>query len=528
MTRQLAPERYRNPVLDADWPDPDVVRVGADYYLVASSFNRAPGLPILHSRDLVSWEVVARALPQVPPVEHYRIPRHGSGVWAPSIRHHDGLFQLVYPDPDHGIFVLTAEDPRGPWSEPRLLIAGTGLIDPCPLWDDDGRAYLVFGWAHSRSGLMNRLSVVEVTKELDAVLTAPRTVVDGDETPGCRTLEGPKFYRHDGWYWIFAPAGGVSTGWQSVFRSREIYGPYEHRVVLAQGNTAVNGPHQGAWVDTPEGEHWFLHFQDRGVFGRVVHLQPMTWDEDGWPVIGSTGEPVPYYARPALPAVPAEQREPERSDAFTSTELGLQWHWQANPQPDWHALPGDGTLRLRLVPDDLGDLRRIGHVLGQPLPGQPSEWVTSVRLGPAPGGARAGLVVLGTAYAWIGLIQTPGGLHLLCRRSIDGPGEQTVAGATLPPGSDEVELRVQCDAAGLVTFAWRLPGEVDWQSVPSSFPAQPGRWIGADIGLFAAAPPGTPSGDHAAGPAAGDDTAAEGYATFRAVSVDVGSREGRA
>ncbi|TDO29664.1 beta-xylosidase [Kribbella sp. VKM Ac-2527] len=528
---------YANPVLDADWPDPDVVRVGDDYYLVASSFNRAPGLPILHSRDLVSWEIVARALPQVPPVEHYRIPRHGSGVWAPSLRHHRGLFHLTYPDPDHGIFVLTAPDPGGPWSEPRPLLAGTGVIDPCPLWDDDGRAYVVFGWAHSRSGQMNRLSVVEVTEDLQDVVSTPRTVVAGDEIPGCRTLEGPKFYRRDGWYWIFAPAGGVATGWQSVFRSREVYGPYEHRVVLAQGSSPINGPHQGAWIDTPGGEHWFLHFQDRGVFGRVVHLQPMTWGEDGWPIIGAappgamTGEPVPYYARPALGSPPAEQREPVRSDAFESTKLGLQWHWQANPEPNWHVLPGDGTLRLRLVPDDLGDLRRLGHVLGQPLPGQPSEWVTSARLGPAPDGARVGLVVLGTAYAWIGLMRTPGGLHVLCRRSMDGPGEQTLAQAGMPEGDDEVELRVRCDAEGLVTFAWRFSGGVEWQQVPSSFTAQPGRWIGADVGLFAAAPLGTPDGARTVSLTARDDTAAEatgGYATFHAVRVGIGSGEGRA
>lgn len=531
MRLPTAPGEYGNPVLDADWPDPDVVRVGDDYYLVASSFNRAPGLPILHSRDLVSWEIVARALPQVPPVEHYRIPRHGSGVWAPSIRHHDGLFYLIYPDPDHGIFVLTASDPRGPWSEPRLLLAGTGLIDPCPLWDDDGRAYLVFAWAYSRSGQTNRLSVVEVTEDLGGVVSTPRTVVDGDEIPGCRTLEGPKFHRHDGWYWIFAPAGGVATGWQSVFRSREVYGPYEHRVVLAQGGSPVNGPHQGAWVDTPAGEHWFLHFQDRGVFGRVVHLQPMTWGDDGWPVIGAappgatTGEPVPYYARPTLAAVPVEQREPVRSDPFESAELGLQWHWQANPEPDWLALPGDGTLRLRLVSDDLGDLRRLGHVLGQPLPGQPSEWVTSVSLGQAPDGARAGIVVLGTAYAWIGLTRTPGGLHVFCRQSLDGPGEQTLVQANLLDGDDEVDLRVRCDAQGSVIFAWRPSGGVNWLVVPASFAAQPGRWIGADIGLFAAAPLGAPGGDHAVRPVAGDDT---GYATFRAVRVDVGSREGRA
>src|SRR5688500_7999342 len=107
-------------------------------------------------------------------------------------------------------------------------------------------------------------------------------VINGDELPGYTTREGPKFYKRDRWYWIFAPAGGVATGWQSVFRSRSPFGPYEGRRVLEQGNTAVNGPHQGAWVTSPRGEDWFLHFQDRGPYGRVVHLQPMGWDEDGW------------------------------------------------------------------------------------------------------------------------------------------------------------------------------------------------------------------------------------------------------
>src|SRR5450756_2262035 len=150
-----------NPVLDADWPDPDVIRVGTDYYLVASSFNRAPGLPVLHSTDLVSWEHVTNAVRELPPVEDYAVPRHGSGVWAPSLRFHDRTYFIVYPDPDYGIYVLTTQDPRGEWSLPHLLMAGTGLIDPCPLWDDDGRTYLVHAWAKSRSGVANRLTVVE-------------------------------------------------------------------------------------------------------------------------------------------------------------------------------------------------------------------------------------------------------------------------------------------------------------------------------------------------------------------------------
>lgn len=507
---------FTNPVLNADWPDPDVVRVGDDYFMVVSSFNRAPGLPVLHSRDLVNWEVVARALPTLPPETHYRLPRHGAGVWAPSIRHHDGTFHITYPDPDHGIFVLSAEDPRGPWSPPRLLLGGLGLIDPCPLWDDNGRAYLVHGWARSRSGIANRLTMVEVDPGLTRLTGTPRTVIDGDELPGYHTLEGPKLYKRDGWYWIFAPSGGVATGWQSVFRARNVFGPYEGRVVLAQGSTAVNGPHQGAWVDTSDGEHWFLHFQDRGVFGRVVHLQPIAWRADGWPVIGAaadgatTGEPVLTHRRPHASVSP--QREPVRGDDFTATRLGLQWHWQANPSPDWVNLPGDGTVRLRIFPDDVGDLRLLPRVLGQPLPGRPSEWTTSLTLGPSSAGTRAGLVILGAEYAWVGIEETPAGAHVVCRRSSGHRQEHTLAEEALSVGVRTVSVRAGCDAEGTVGFAWRGPGTGAWREVDTRFRASAGRWIGADVGVFAAAPLGAPN--------------SEEHVAFGTMSVDlVGSEE---
>ncbi|WP_418276002.1 family 43 glycosylhydrolase [Isoptericola jiangsuensis] len=495
---------YSNPILDADWPDPDTIRVGDDYWMIASSFNRAPGLPVLHSRDLVSWEHVANALPQVPPVAHYALPRHGSGVWAPSLRHHDGLFWIVYPDPDHGIFVLTATDPRGPWTEPWCVLPGRGLIDPCPLWDDDGRTYLVHGWARSRAGIKNRLTVVEVDPTLHRVVGPARTVVDGDALPGFGTLEGPKLSKRDGWYWIFAPAGGVSTGWQTAFRSRSVWGPYEHRVVLEQGSTPVNGPHQGAWVDTPDGTDWFLHFQDRDQFGRVVHLQPMRWDDDGWPRMGDplVGEPrdttgatlegrgqaVLHHPTPTGSGEPAE---PERSDDFARPGLAPRWHWQANPSADWYVAPGDGTLHLAAQASPLGNLRDQGAVLCQQLPGQPSTWESVVRLtGDAPG-TRAGVVVLGREYAWIGLERTAGGVDVVHRRWTAETGEQDVAREPAP-GSALV-VRLEIDAAGDVTWSWGPgdgPGRPELASVPGTWRAVVGHWIGAEVGLFASAPTG--------------------------------------
>ncbi|MEV2231697.1 family 43 glycosylhydrolase [Streptomyces phaeochromogenes] len=215
---------------------------------MASSGHRTPGLPVLRSPDLLNWEFVTRALPALSPAEHFDLPRHGAGVWAPAIRHHAGLFWIFYPDPDRGIFVLISEDPAGPWSAPWPLLPGLGLIDPCPLWDDDGRAWLFFAWAKSRSGVNSRLSMVEISPDARTILGPPVTVIDGDALPGYSILEGPKLYKRDGWYWIFALAGVVANGWQSAFRSRSVLGPYEGRIVLAQGDTPVNGPHQGAWV----------------------------------------------------------------------------------------------------------------------------------------------------------------------------------------------------------------------------------------------------------------------------------------
>lgn len=328
---------YRNPVLPADYSDPDAIRVGDDYYMTASSFNHVPGLPLLHSRDLVHWNLIGHALPRLVPEEHFRTVRHGGGVWAPAIRFHKGRFHIYYPDPDFGIYLITARDIRGPWSTPRMVLAGKGLIDPCPLWDDDGKAYLIHAYAGSRAGIKSILVVRPMNAAADSVTGEAVMVYDGHEKDP--TVEGPKFYKRNGWYYIFAPAGGVSTGWQTVLRSRSVFGPYERKVVMHQGTTAINGPHQGAWVSTPSGEDWFLHFQDREAYGRIVHLQPLQW-KDGWPVIGEDadgdgiGQPVLQHAVPRVKAgAPATTFS--GSDEFNAPRISPHWQWSANPAEGW-------------------------------------------------------------------------------------------------------------------------------------------------------------------------------------------------
>ena len=503
--------RHRsNPVLDADWPDPDAIRVGEEYWMIASSFQRAPGLPVLRSRDLVDWEHVTNALPALEPAAHYALPRRGSGVWAPSIREHDGTFHIVYPDPDHGILVLDAPHPAGPWSAPRLLLAGRGLIDPCPLWDEDGRAYLVHGWARSRAGVKNRLDLLEVTPDLTAPLSPATTIIDGDAIPGTRTLEGPKIYRIDGWYWILAPAGGVAEGYQLAFRSRDLHGPYEHRVVLEQGDSPVNGPHQGALVDDVDGSWWFLHFQDREEFGRVVHVQPVRFGEDGWPHMGvpidaTRGRPVDEV--PPLPGtVPADDEapwsEPLRSDAFTTAELAPRWHWQANPGPDQHRT-GHGGLDLALAPSPRGDLRDLGPILGQQLPGRPSTWEVELTLpaaapSPAIGPERAGLVVLGYAYVWAGLRRDAEGVALVHGvMAADAADEQVTVHRLLtddPGAGATVRLRLDTRAGGTVDLTALLPAPVgpasaaeEERTLVREHPVEKGHWLGAEVGLFATA-----------------------------------------
>ena len=351
---------YRNPVLYADYSDPDVIRVENDFYMVASSFDAVPGLPILHSRDLVHWELIGHGFQRQPPIDVYRTPQHGNGAWAPSIRFHAGEFFIFYPDPNYGIYMIQSRSIRGPWSEPLLIKAAKGWIDPCPLWDDDGKAYLVNGVSASRSNMKSTLVLSRMSPDGSKLLDDGAIIIDGHNLDP--TLEGPKIYKRHGYYYVFAPAGGVPTGWEVVYRSRSIYGPYERRVVLAQGSTSINGPHQGAWVNTPEGEDWFMHFQDQGPYGRVVHLEPMHWGSDEWPAIGvhisaaGTGEPVTQFKKPKM-REGAPAYTPADSDEFNGPALGLQWQWQANPEPGGaFPMPGIGSLRLINVPTSGADM----------------------------------------------------------------------------------------------------------------------------------------------------------------------------
>lgn len=500
---------YRNPILYADYSDPDVCRAGRDYFMISSSFCNAPGLPLLHSRDLVNWKVVNYILPEVP-TERYKKPVHGCGVWAPAIRYHEGMFYVCFPMPDEGIYMTTASDPFGKWSEPVNIRPGAGWIDPCPFWDDDGRAYLVAGVAKSRIGYKSVLHMVEMRPDGLELIGEEKVVFDGNLNDQ-ETIEGPKLYKRNGWYYIFAPAGGVKCGWQTVLRSRSIFGPYEYRVVMRQGNTQVNGPHQGAWVDTVTGEDWFLHFQDVYAAGRIVHLQPMSWKED-WPVIGipvenaDWGEPVAEYRKPDVGAAeePEQICEPDTSDDFTGSSLGLQWQWNANPQEGWYSLTGS-SLRLTAVtqPQELvlGD---YPNLLLQKWPAPEFSCVTRIRLAGLRPGDETGVISMGMEYGAAVFAREDSRilLYFVTGRQQYGKilAEQTIqhrsAVAQLPADCEEVWVRYTVTRTGTqdlssteknfpleqVSFAYSTDGR-GYQ--PAGLcTAVPGRWVGVKNGVF--------------------------------------------
>ncbi len=471
---------YYNPILHGDYSDPDVIRVGEDYYMVSSSFTYLPGVPVLHSKDLVHWHIInycVRALP----FEKYDVPQHGSGTWAPSIRYHNGTFYVFIPLPDEGILVARTEDIYGEFRL-NMLCQSNGWIDPCPIWEDDGRAYMVFAYARSRCGIKHRLSLVEIDPACTRLLGEPKTVFDGEQI--APTMEGPKLYRYGKYYYIFAPAGGVPQGWQSVLRSESLFGPYEHRIVLHQGGTAVNGPHQGGWVTDPQGNHWFLHFQDVGALGRIIHLQPMCFS-DGWPFIGTEqngdgiGEPVACWH---LPAKNQPHYRIPVSDDFAGDSLGLQWQWQANPKAEYYAMERPG-LRLNCGAQNI--LWCAPNALTQILQSGAFRVTVKLRLRGDLAGDCAALGMLGHSYGYLALEQGALAVHRGEVTDKEGPGRaEEVCVARQDYEKDTVFLSMEIKEGKYRFFA--SPDGKESTPIGGSYLLTQGTWVGAKLCLWAA------------------------------------------
>lgn len=536
---------YRNPVIDADYSDPDVCRVGNDYYMTSSSFACFPGLQILHSTDLVNWEIIGAALTDDYPVlpeyqgsdiDWHKKIQHGNYVWAPSIRYHDGWFYIYCGDPDQGLFMTKTQDPAGPWEPIVWVKKGKGLIDCCPLWDEDGKAYISHGCAGSRAGVKSVLFVAPMSADGTHVTGPSRIVYDGHEDQP--TIEGTKFYKRNGYYYIMSPAGGVKYGWQVELRSRNPFGPYEEYVGLAQGKSKVNGPHQGAWVDTQNGEDWFLHFQDKHAYGRVVHLQPAKWVND-WLVIGDDkdgdgcGDAVAQWKKPNLPAMtqlangqPTDGNvQPAEDDEFDSTELGLQWQFEGPYSHYWYFCDANKS-RLRLYgvqqPDGCKNLADLQNTLLQKFPTENFTATAKVRFIPTPNykpkGEEAGFIIKGQDYAALKFVTTAEGCvmrYVTCKDAMKGKAEKSEWETAIPlteqpkpytqkyavddipqprMATPEVYVRVQVKSSGIgngikshAQFYYSLDGK-KYEKVGQPFQVKEGKWIGAKVGFFNSRP----------------------------------------
>lgn len=496
---------YTNPVINADYSDPDVCVAGEDYYLTASSFNCIPGLPILHSKDLVNWEIVGHAVKELEPKQEFDRPSHGNGIWAPSIRYHNGEFYIYWGDPDYGVFMVKAKDPAGEWSKPLCVIPGKGLIDTTPLWDDDGHCYLVNAYANSRSRFASVIAIRELSADGTKPIGNPVIIYDGNGTES-RTCEGPKIYKRDGWYWVMFPAGGVPTGFQVAMRSKNPFGPYESKVVLAQGKTKINGPHQGAWVHTKFGEDWFLHFQDKEAYGRVVHLQPVTW-KDNWPVTGIDkdgdycGEPVTTYRKPKTSGK-VQVVNPAESDEFSDTRLGLQWQWHANYNETFGMPTAFGSYRVytHKVSEKFQNLWEVPNLLLQKTPADKFTATTKIRFTSKDQNQTGGLLMMGLDYSGLVVKRVGNDFQLLqisCKSADKGKPQTEQLIATLKPTAvDQIDyqpgthidiyMRMSVND-GKMHFSYSLDGK-KYTKCGTEFTMREGKWIGAKIGFVAYEP----------------------------------------
>lgn len=494
---------YKNPVINADYSDPDVVCVGDDYYMTASSFNCIPGLPILHSKDLVNWELIGHAVTKLQPKAVFDRPSHGNGVWAPCISYHNGEFYIYWGDPDYGVFMVKTKDPACKWEDPVCVIPGKGMIDTSPLWDEDGRVYLVNGWANSRNRFASVITVRELNAEGTKAISDPVIVFDGNGTEN-RTCEGPKFYKRNGWYWVMFPAGGVPTGFQVAMRSQSPFGPYEAKKVLAQGKSKINGPHQGAWIHTQYGEDWFMHFQDKEAYGRVVHLQPVTW-KDNWPVMGKVpskgycGEPYETYKMPK--AASHVNMNPVESDEFNKPKLGLQWQWHANYQ-QWFGMPTSmGVMRIYTYKSN-ATIWNVPNLLLQKTPADNFTATAKLQLTAKDQGQMGGIIMMGLDYSAL-VVKRVGNefeLQQITCHMADKKGEEEVKVlATLKPTSvdkidyqpaihESVYMRMVVKA-GKMQFFFSKDGK-KYEQVGDEFTMREGKWIGAKIGMVAKEPGG--------------------------------------
>ena len=413
---------YTNPVIPADFPDPDVILVDSTYYMVNTTMFVFPGVTILKSHDLVNWEYCCNAVQQFDFSPCYDLEgcnRYGHGQWATSLKYHNGKFYLLFITLDEGGFLCSADKPEGPWKIQKLP---KGFYDPGLFFDDDGRIFVAHGYS--------KIFMTELDENF-APEGSDSLVYTGDIRRG---LEGTHVYKINGYYYLYCTYGGLD-GFQAALRSKSIFGPYEQKVVIRDTTHGVNyGIHQGALIQTQTGEWWTMLFVDNGPFGRFPSLQPVTW-KDGWPMVGVNGKAVVSYRKPNVGGqYPVKVLQ--TSDEFDSTGLGMQWEWNHNPdQTKWSLGENPGCLRLSTA-TVVDSLPKARNTLTQRMFAYYSDTIASLAtakldFGHMKEGDIAGLAVFQDPYAFIGIERTHGKNYVVMVNNGKHMDSAAVQGSTI-------------------------------------------------------------------------------------------------
>jgi beta-xylosidase len=390
---------YTNPVIPADFPDPDVILVGDTYYFVSTTMFVFPGVTILKSKDLVNWEYCSNAVPRFDFSKCYNLEdcqRYGHGQWATSLKYHNGKFYLLFITLDEGGFICSASKAEGPWEIKKLP---KGFYDPGLFFDTDGRIYVAHGYS--------KISITELDANF-APVSKDSLVYTGDIRKG---LEGSHVYKINGYYYLYCTYGGLD-GIQVALRAKNIYGPYEQQVVIRDTTKGINfGIHQGALIQTPKGEWWTVLFVDSGPFGRFPSLQPVKWVND-WPMVGINGKAVTTYKKPLTDKNYPVTSLPV-SDEFNAKKLGMQWGWNHNPDTlHWSLTQKPGHLRI-ITSRVVTNLREAPNMLTQrPFAKYnqniPTTATTKIDVSGMKDGDISGLTVFQEPYAFIAVRQENG------------------------------------------------------------------------------------------------------------------------
>lgn len=466
---------FANPVLFMDYSDPDVIRVGNKYYMTGSEFHYM-GMQMLESDDMVNWRIIGQVYSQIDQDIFRNMNGYGKGTWAPSLRYHNGRFYIFVCMPDTGLYMTSSEKPEGPW-EPLYHVKDiAGWEDPCPLWDEDGNAWL----GHSILGA-GPIIVHRMSQDGKTLLDDGKVVYKGP------VAEGTKFHIRDGYYYLSIPEGGVGKGWQKVLRSKNVYGPYEGKRVLEQGSTNVNGPHQGALVDTPNGEWWFFHFQDRVPQGRVVHLQPVSWPKGEFPTIGKDydgngiGEPMKMVNKPNT-GKKKKPSHPQTDDKFQHGKLGLQWQVNHNPVPGCITLTQRKGM-LGIMATKAEKLSNARNTLTQKTLGNKGIATVMVDYREISQGQRMGMACLGKNMVGAGVEKVDVNGDDKIQLYFEYNGNQTIL-KDLDNSKKRIWIRLNIDAINNKhQFSYSTDGK-QFINMGQDFEERNSAWKGSRVGLY--------------------------------------------